>query len=202
MNDSKAILRQRLRATRKQLSTERVTSFSSAIVQHVVVAPFYQRARTIALYCPTDNEVDPTSLLLDAACSGKAIYLPVVDKSTRSLRFLPYLPGDSLSLGAFGILEPLPNAHHPLISENFRFDLIFQPLVGFDRSGVRLGYGGGYYDRTLSGSGVGAVFASELVGLAYSFQEVPEMPAQPHDVRMGRVVTEFGVCTFVDAIKS
>ncbi|MBF0125902.1 MAG: 5-formyltetrahydrofolate cyclo-ligase [Magnetococcales bacterium] len=193
MNDPKTTLRQSLRLSRQQLSRDQVVVRSSAIVRHVVTARFYQRARRIGLYQPIDNEVDPSLLLLDAACSGKEIFLPIADKRTRSLRFVPYHSGEPLRQGSFGILEPVPSTLDPGLPDPGQLDLIFQPLVGFDRSGGRLGFGGGYYDRALSRHGGRDFSGTQLVGLAYAFQEVPVVPRQPHDVPMGWVVTEAGV---------
>lgn len=195
MNDIKAMLRLGLRQMRKQLSIDQVNSFSLAIFRHVVAAPFYQQAHTIGCYYPIDNEVDPSLLLLDAADSGKKIFLPIVEKKSGILRFVAYRPGDPLRLGVFGILEPILPARSSVDWNSGSPDVIFQPLVGFDGFGGRLGYGGGYYDRTLSHD-----CASLLVGLAYGFQEVPVVPHEFHDVRMGHVVTELGVRSFTNAL--
>ncbi|MBF0438643.1 MAG: 5-formyltetrahydrofolate cyclo-ligase [Magnetococcales bacterium] len=193
MNDLKAALRQHLRDARMQLSSERVATLSSAIVRHLVAARFYQRARTIGLYHPTDNEVDPSSLLHDAECAGKTIFLPIVEKKRHSLRFVPFRSGDPLRVGAYGILEPTTDEQG---LDCLQLDLILQPLVGFDGSGCRLGFGGGYYDRALANSGVSGSSATVQVGLAYGFQEVPVLPREPHDRLMEWVVTEHGVRQF------
>lgn len=194
MNNAKLSLRNSLREMRRQLSSERVANLSRAIVSHVVSAPFYQRARTIGLYHPIDNEVDPTPLLLDVACSEKKFFLPLADKTTGSLCFVPYVPGDPLRLGVFGILEPIPVAHQAVVTDTFQLDLILLPLVGFDRSGCRLGFGGGYYDRMLSDTRHFPGRSMSRVGLAYGFQELPVVPREPHDVLLDGVVTEQGVC--------
>ncbi|MBF0295869.1 MAG: 5-formyltetrahydrofolate cyclo-ligase [Magnetococcales bacterium] len=188
--DPKAALRRELRGMRQRMSAKEITERSGTIVRHVASASFYQRARTIGLYHPTDNEVDPSRLFLDAAATGKEIFLPIPDKSSRSLSFVAYRPGDPMHVGSFGILEPIPSGS---VVDADRLDLIFLPLVGFDRLGCRLGFGGGYYDRTLARLEGEDAQALRLTGLAYAFQELPSIPRAPHDVMMGRVVTENGV---------
>ncbi|MBF0271084.1 MAG: 5-formyltetrahydrofolate cyclo-ligase [Magnetococcales bacterium] len=191
MDHTKATLRQRLRAERRALSAERVAELSAVIVRHVANAPFYQRARRIGLYLPVDNEVDPTSLFHTAAPIGQTCFLPVVDTSTRSMGFVPYRPGDPLRPGAFGIPEPVTAPDGAGSLDINELDLVVQPLIGFDRTGCRLGFGGGYHDRALAARG--SAPAPIRMGLAYAFQETPSLPREPHDILMGWVATEQGM---------
>ncbi|MBF0214677.1 MAG: 5-formyltetrahydrofolate cyclo-ligase [Magnetococcales bacterium] len=188
---TKAALRQRLRSERRALTREQVAERSDEIVRHVVTAPFFERARLIGLYLPFDNEVDPSSLFHQAARAGKETFVPIVEKSTRSMRFVAYRPGDPLQNGAYGIAEPVIDPHRTVARDMLELELVFQPLIGFDRKGCRLGFGGGYHDRALAASRSSATVT--CVGLAYAFQEVPSLPREPHDVPMGWVVTERGV---------
>ncbi|MBF0627066.1 MAG: 5-formyltetrahydrofolate cyclo-ligase [Magnetococcales bacterium] len=190
MDETKATWRQRLRSARSALSARQVAECSHAIVRHVVQAPFYQRARLIGLYLPVDNEVDPTSLIHEAAQTGQECFLPVVDQTTRTMRFVAFRPNDPVRVGAYGIPEPVVVPDTP-VREIAELDLLFLPLVGFDRAGYRLGFGGGYFDRALAASG--GLSATIRVGLAYGFQEVPSLPREPHDIPMGWVVTEQGL---------
>ncbi|WP_420905875.1 5-formyltetrahydrofolate cyclo-ligase [Candidatus Magnetaquiglobus chichijimensis] len=188
---SKATLRQRLRAERNALSEERIRDLSASIARRVLGASFFDEARTIGLYLPFDHEVDPSLLIHETVGSGRLVFLPVVDGANRSMRFVPYQPGDPLQVGAYGIREPVvpPDGGQGL--DTLDLDLLFQPLIGFDRAGGRLGFGGGYHDRALAARGEAT--HPLCVGLAYAFQELPFLPREPHDILMDWVVTERGV---------
>ncbi|MBF0339958.1 MAG: 5-formyltetrahydrofolate cyclo-ligase, partial [Magnetococcales bacterium] len=123
--------------------------------------------------------------------TGRQVYLPVVDKSTHGMCFVAYRTGDPLRIGAYGISEPARDPACTECREIGELDLLFQPLIGFDRTGCRLGFGGGYHDRALAASPTRS--RVERVGLAYGFQEVPSLPRESHDASMGWVVTEAGV---------
>ncbi|MEO5364564.1 MAG: 5-formyltetrahydrofolate cyclo-ligase, partial [Magnetococcus sp. DMHC-8] len=166
----------------------------------------FQRAAAVGLYLSTDNEVDPTALLLAATLSEKAVFLPVVHRPSRTLQFVRYRDHDPLVVGSFGIREPLlrpPVAPEEVASSPLTgpdqvrevcpvtdLDVLYLPLVAFDRQGWRLGYGGGYYDRCLARAPGAADRSPLLVGLAYHFQEVPALPHGAHDMPMDRVITE------------
>jgi 5-formyltetrahydrofolate cyclo-ligase len=103
------------------------------------------------------------------------------------MRFVPMR--GPLQYNRLGIAEPQGSA---TLGARW-LDVVFLPLVGFDRSGVRLGTGGGFYDRALAFRHLRRVWhAPRLVGLAYAFQEVASIGAAPHDVLMDAVVTEEG----------
>ncbi|MBF0322406.1 MAG: 5-formyltetrahydrofolate cyclo-ligase, partial [Magnetococcales bacterium] len=132
-----------------------------------------------------DNEVDTSYLLASALRWGKRVFLPVTNRQKKSMQFVRYQEETPLHGGAFGIPEPVPDAHDPAIDTPGGLDLLFLPLVGFDRRGARLGYGGGFFDRFLE-----AHPRPPLIGLAYGFQEVATLPQDPLDVRLDGVVTE------------
>ena len=138
----------------------------------------------VAGYRPMGSELDPGPLLARLAELGARILLPVVAKRGGPLVFRE--AGDLAGHvpDAAGILAPPPTALEAAP------DLIIAPLLAFDRSGGRLGYGGGYYDRTVAllraGPGV------TVVGLAFSGQEVDNVPREPHDQRLDAICTESG----------
>jgi 5-formyltetrahydrofolate cyclo-ligase len=105
----------------------------------------------------------------------------------RPLEFHLVPEGDVLKPGAFGIHEPL--AHWPKV----RPRLLLVPLLAFDSTGHRLGYGGGFYDRTLFALKSGP--AIRAIGLAYAGQEVEFLPHAAHDIRLDAVLTEQGLIT-------
>ena len=123
-------------------------------------------------------------LLARLARLGCVVALPSVVSSGEILLFRRYRPGDPLLTGSHGTREPLPGA--PLVSP----DVLIVPLLAFDRAGHRLGYGGGYYDRTLRA--LRASSSIRAVGLAYAFQEVEAVPAEPFDEKLDMIITELG----------
>jgi len=128
------------------------------------------------------SEIDSMPLLARLRAAGHDIALPVVVRKAAPLAFRRWLPGDAMETGPFGIQEPTAAA--PVL----RPDLLLVPLLAFDRSGHRLGYGGGFYDRTLRALRAdGAVLA---VGIAYAGQEVDAVPVAEYDQPLNWIVTE------------
>ena len=107
--------------------------------------------------------------------------VPVVAAAGAPLRFREWTPGCATERGAFGVEVPVEGGWRVP-------DVLIVPMVAFDATGTRLGYGGGFYDRTLKGLGQALV-----VGLATEAQRVPRLPRGPHDVTIPWIVTERGV---------
>jgi 5-formyltetrahydrofolate cyclo-ligase len=143
------------------------------------LAPFAGRA--LAGYMPIRTEIDPLPVM--AAWAGP-VGVPVIDGPGRPLRFRSWTPGCPMVAGPFG-------ARVPETGEEIVPEVLVVPLVAFDRTGARLGYGGGFYDRTLGllrarGSAVAA-------GFAFAAQECPGLPREETDARLDVVVTELEV---------
>ena len=139
------------------------------------------RPASIGAYCATRDEFDPLPLLAELAAGPGAphLALPVVDPPTRGMRFAAWRPGDALRSGPYGIAEP-QHAEATLVPE-----LLLVPCVGFVDIGLRLGYGGGYYDRYLAGRG--DVFT---LGLAFDACRLDDLHAEPHDHLLDLILTE------------
>ncbi|QCO56859.1 5-formyltetrahydrofolate cyclo-ligase (plasmid) [Pseudorhodobacter turbinis] len=139
--------------------------------------------RALAGYMPMRTEIDPLPAM--AAHVG-TVGVPVIIGEGQPLRFREWSPGCAMVPGAFGALIPPEGAW-------VTPEVLIVPLVGFDRRGYRLGYGGGFYDRTLEGLRArGPVLA---VGFAFSAQEMPEVPIEATDQPLDVIVTERGVIT-------
>ncbi len=182
-------LRRDLRELRRTLTQSQQARASHGLFDIVSRLPQYQRARRLAFYVPNDGEIDPTTLMEHCLQGGKTCYLPVVHPTGQNrLHFVRYDPDAPLVINRFGIAEPRLTRNH--IAPTWTLDIIFLPLVAFDRSGTRLGMGGGYYDRSLAHTGASKTQKPLLVGLAHSCQEVGALTRAPWDVPLHMVATE------------
>jgi 5-formyltetrahydrofolate cyclo-ligase len=140
--------------------------------------------QTVSGYIPVRHEMDVSPLMEALAKAGKALALPVVSEAGAPLIFRQYTPGGALIPGAFSI--PVPPASSPLVTP----DILIVPLAAFDRAGHRLGYGGGFYDRTLAAlraQGQGDVTA---IGAAFHGQELDAIPREKTDQPLDWIVTD------------
>ncbi len=142
------------------------------------------RGRALAGYMAMRTEIDPTAAM--AAHQGP-VGVPVILGAGQALRFREWSPGCAMVAGEFGALIPAEGAW-------VEPEVVIVPLVGFDARGYRLGYGGGFYDRTLAG--LRARHPVLAVGFAFAAQELPEVPIDQYDQRLDVIVTETGIRTF------
>jgi 5-formyltetrahydrofolate cyclo-ligase len=133
-------------------------------------------------YLPIDDELDPLPLLRAAIDRGHAACVPVVQGRGQPLVFRDWTPEAPLVEGVFGVSVPAPEAPERVP------DLLFVPLLGFDRKGFRMGYGAGFYDRTLAG--LRAHRQVVAVGIGYAGQEVTAVPVGLHDEALDWIVTD------------
>jgi 5-formyltetrahydrofolate cyclo-ligase len=177
--EAKAALRRAAAAGRAGLKTPARDAAAAARLAGVLAG---QRGRVVAGYLPMRSEADPLPAL--AAHAGP-VCMPVVAGRGRPLIFRAWAPGVQLEAGAFGTLVP-PTDAPALVPQ-----VLVVPLLAFDRRGFRLGYGGGFYDRTLAGlRAAGPVLA---LGYAFAGQEVEAVPTEATDTRLDLIVTEAGV---------
>ena len=143
-----------------------------------------QRGKALAGYMAMRTEIDPTSAM--AAHQGP-VGVPVILGAGQALKFREWSPGCAMVAGEFGALIPAEGAW-------VEPEVVIVPLVGFDARGYRLGYGGGFYDRTLAG--LRARHPVLAIGFAFDAQELPEVPIDQYDQRLDVIVTEAGIRTF------
>jgi 5-formyltetrahydrofolate cyclo-ligase len=179
---TKAALRADAMARRDRISAEDRAAGSAAMALAAIAILDRLKPGVVAVYRPIRSEAVPDAVIDWAHSREMVVVLPAVVDAT-TMAFRRFRAGDPLVRGSLGTMAPGPAA------AEFEPDAIVLPMVGFDRTGVRLGHGGGYYDRkvlALRGAGV----TPALVGLAFAVQEVSGIPAEAHDIRMDWIVTE------------
>jgi 5-formyltetrahydrofolate cyclo-ligase len=144
----------------------------------------------VALYCTLRDEIDTAPLFDLARRRGWRIYLPRIERARRSRKMRFVEAGGRERVNRLGIREP-----QALRTIGARWlNVVLVPLVGFDASGMRLGMGAGYYDRAFAYRRWRHAWRGpRLIGVAYAFQQLPQILAASHDVRLDAVVTEEGV---------
>jgi len=183
----KGALRASLRARRAALSLPDRANFARCITDTLIALPAYASARAVLAYMGMGAEFDTGPFTLHALAHGKMLVLPRVNRAERRLDL--YLVEDlrgQLAPGVWDILEPVPKRCEPAAIECIDFSLV--PGLGFDASGGRLGYGGGFYDRLL----VDLPAATPRVAAAFSAQVVDAVPMGARDQYVDLIVTEEG----------
>lgn len=171
---------------RQALAARRASPEAGALLRDVILAeaPPPQGA-IIGGFWPMGSEIDTRPLLDALHDRGHPIALPVTPPRGQPLLFRPWTPGTAMARGPMG-------TQHPAEGEPVTPAWLIIPLLAFDRTGARLGYGGGYYDRTLALLGH-ATAPPTAIGVAYAAQEIPEVPTGPHDIRLPLIATERGL---------
>jgi len=178
---TKAELRREAIARRDALPAEARQAAAEAIAARAFPLAITPGAIVSGLM-PLKSEINPLPLMRKLAGQGARLALPVVIGRGKPLIMREWTFGEPLSAGVWGIREPEPEA------AEVEPDILLVPLLAFDRAGYRIGYGGGYYDRTIAR--LRAHKAVIAVGLAYAAQEVSAVPATPRDARLDLVLTE------------
>ena len=194
-NAQRDALRKQLRAQRNSLSAEQQRTAAAAICQLLSQQPVFKQAKHIAFYLANDGEIDPSLLVEEAQAQGKAVYLPVIDASSKQMVFQQVMDTTQWQKNRYGIKQPKANPEQQKPVQ--ALDILCIPLVGFDRSGARLGMGGGFYDRALAPLKAQAVSSTRLIGLAHSCQESQCIPVQPWDIPLHAIVTEQAFITLI-----
>ncbi len=188
----KAGLRRESLARRKLVHAARHDQAAAALTQRLVHG-LPTIGKTIAGYWPIGTELDCRPALEALKAAGAEVALPVVAGQGQALIFRNWLPGDTLDQGPFGTMHPAVRA--ALVKP----DVLLLPLMAFDGMGLRLGYGAGYYDRTVEALRRDRQVLT--VGIAYDEQEIPTLPVDGHDQRMDAVITDQRTLWFNQTLK-
>lgn len=183
---AKDALRARQRQERAKLFAITSPVTYSRAAQHFMKSVEIPRGGVVAGFWPLKDEFDCRPLLMALAGHGVPLALPVVVRDSGSLVFREWQPDMTLEPAGFGTLGPAESSKELMPS------LLIIPFLAFDRQCYRLGYGGGFYDRTLAGLRNAAI-CKQAIGLGFSAQRVQQVPVTPNDARLDAVVTEEGV---------
>ncbi len=183
-------IREFIMKKRSALSTGERASHSQAILSFLTETETFKSAQQVASFVDFRNEVYMAPINEAILSAGKSLYLPYVNMKAKIMTFHEVKTLDDLVLSSYGILEPDPNATPP--ADIQMFDLILSPGVAFDFKGYRLGYGGGFYDRFFSAlSG-----RPPKIGIAFSCQQLDNLPTEAHDLPLDALITENGITYF------
>ena len=176
LSAAKAALRARARAIRKTLDP----AAGHAVARHVLATQPLPPGAALAGFWPMGDEIDLRPLWHALHGRGYTLLLPQTPPLGQALMFRAWSPGMEMVAERFGTQRPTGEVCRPA--------LIFVPFLAFDAACHRLGYGGGYYDRTLA-----ALAGVPAIGLGFSALAVDRLPVGPHDRRLDAVITELGV---------
>jgi len=184
MKYDKSYLRNRSLLKRKKRYSS-AKKFNFKLIFNLIRKNFYKNKIIIAGYYPSNYEVNILKFLEEASKKKFKITLPVI-KSSNKMSFKPWVFKEPLYVNKFGILEPKNS------KKKFIPDLIMVPLVAFDNHLNRIGYGKGYYDRSLRK--IRKINKNAIsLGIAYSFQKCTQIPVNDSDFKLDYIFTEKGI---------
>lgn len=182
INETKRSCRARAVESRRAAALADDGTAGTRIAGNLLAAGMVPPGAPVSGFWPIRDEVDALTALRELAVRGHPVALPVVVGRGRPLVFRRWIESDGMATGPFGIREPLDGA--PEIEPR----VLLVPLLAFDRAGFRLGYGGGFYDRSLAGLRMAG--DALAIGIAWAGQEVAAVPRDAHDQPLDWIVTE------------
>ncbi len=190
MKPNSRSLRQGLRQARRALTPQQQLLASTRVYHSINTGLEFRRAKRIAFYVAGDGEIDPSLLLAAALERGQHCFLPCLHpfRPNRML-FVRYRLGDPLVRHRWGMWQPLMRSQTILSAR--ALDLVFVPLVGFDKDCNRLGMGKGFYDRGFAFRARSGRQRPQLIGLAHECQRVEKLENKPWDVSMDKIVSDY-----------
>ena len=169
--------RERLIQARLAIPADDRTAMSTAIAEELDASVGDVSGKIVSLYWPFRGEPDLRPWMVSLVARGGTPALPLVVEKAQPLVFRAYRPGDRLEKGVWNI--PIPAEGEPVIP-----DVVIAPIVGVDPRNYRLGYGGGFFDRTLASLPKKPL----VIGVGYEMQRISTIHPQPHDIPMDRIV--------------
>ena len=187
MSNERQRIRQQSRARRKSLSANEQREAAHAVLHQCVDHGLISPGLKVAVYLAADGELDTTPLIQYCWENQIETYLPVLHPfGPGHLLFLRYQKGTAMQANRFGIAEPKLTC--PGICPLPDLDVLFTPLVAFDKTGNRMGMGGGFYDRTLAPIERDGL-NTHIFGLAHQCQQFDQLPTENWDIPLRKIVT-------------
>ena len=181
-----AIIRRHALRERRDLTAEQRRVYSDQVTSQFIHSPYFFRAKRIAVYLSTNDEVDTSGLIQRSWRAKKKIFTPVLTGSGL-MEFREMGPRTTLRKNCFGIPEPVDGDS----IDTRLLDIIIAPVVAFDAQWNRVGMGGGFYDRCLSFQKRASAWRKpKVVGLAFRCQQVDEISRNPWDISLCEVLSE------------
>ena len=184
MDDLKKDLRRRAKAVRSEAFERKGATASREIAAHGIAFAGRKAPAIVSGFLGIGDEIDLTPLMTRLEGEGYSLALPVMEGKGKPLVFRTWSPGKPLAETMWGIREPLPEA------KTVDPDIVLGPLLAFDSRGYRLGYGGGFYDRTLAR--LRALKPIVSIGVAFDEQRVDAVPHVDYDERLDWILTPSG----------
>ena len=177
-------LRKKLKKIRALIPKDKARAKSLELTKTITGSEAYRRSESVMTYVSFGSEVQTQALMEQVLTDKKKLFVPICDVDLKVMFPVEIGSFDQLEIGSYGILEPkkeLLESGVLKIGDKTDIDLAIVPVLGFDKHGGRLGYGGGYYDRFLEG------YTGVSVGIAFSECLVESVPAEKHDIKLGKI---------------
>lgn len=179
----KKIIRDQILKDKDKLAKITLKSYSDSIISKLFNTDYYKNAKTIMTFISFGAEVDTHDFIKTSIINNKKIVVPITVPKTKQLKLSEVLDFDKLEIGFYNILTP--KKEFIKYVDPSEVDLIIVPGVAFDKSGYRIGYGGGYYDRFLS-----KLDHVTKISLAFDMQLVDKIPHEHFDIPVNYIITE------------
>lgn len=182
IRQEKSELRKQYRSLRDSIPEDEKNVLDEKIIRKITQLWSYREEEILLTYVSIGSEVDTKNLIQYALNDGKKVAVPRCGEETRDMDFYIIKSLDDLEIGSFGVLEPITDRCEKL--EDLSKGVCIVPALTFDKSGYRLGYGKGYYDKFLSN------FSGRIIGVCYSFCVCDKLPHGRFDKKVSSIVTE------------
>lgn len=182
--EDKIKIRKAVLGRRDALPRAAVEMMSRNICRSFIQLPMVRDSSSVMIFLSFGSEINTDYIIRWLWQRKKRVFVPLCKPKTREMDIIPITTFDDVEPGYYGIREP--KGHLRQRAAKTELDLIVVPAVAFDRSGFRVGYGGGYYDRFMTGLNI------PKIGLAFSCQLIPEVPRDQYDQAVQGIVTEQG----------
>lgn len=177
----KKLIRKEMKECLALLTKPYYEHYSHIIANTLYIDKYWLNAKVIGITISKEPEVDTYQIIRKAWEEGKEVVVPKCNPKTKTLSFRKITEFSQLESVFYGLLEPIIEQTMEVKPKDI--DLLFVPGLAYTREGFRLGFGGGYYDRYLPN------YNGKTLSLAFSFQVIPQLPIEEHDIPVSKIIT-------------